>query len=152
MRRVEIEKAWCDVCEEVIWPHLHIIPMDEILEFESCDAGAYGGYQVKDCLEGKSEDEFQMTPLLNLILSEGFRHGYAPATELPDSNYVRDGHHRITALYKLGAKWCPWQRQATHGEDTEEYEREKEEMYRERFPAIARDPWAVRFETEQPAW
>lgn len=121
----------CDMCE-VTYPHLHIVPMGEILYYESCDAGAWGGSIVLDTIEGKLKDSVQIESLRKCIMNEGFRMGYAPATEKA-CNYIHDGHHRIALLYDMGAKWCPVQLTARHGSDTQDYADEKIRRYNERW-------------------
>lgn len=134
----------CDMCP-VRYPHLHIRPMEEVLDYYSCDANAYGGSFGRDCLEGKLEDDQQIQSLTTLIERDGFRQGYGIGIREAGYEdfwgqeysrpYIRDGHHRMTVLYFMGARWCPVQRAATHGQDTDDYRNEKVRFIKEREKA-----------------
>jgi hypothetical protein len=110
-------------CEDCLnpYPHLHIIPMDQILKFESCDRILTFDEQcVLDVIQRKRNDRHLIDTLRDLIESEGYRMGYGVAIA-DDEDLIHDGHHRLTVMYDLGAQWCPVQTRATHAMDTPGY-------------------------------
>lgn len=118
----------CDTCE-VPYPHLHIIPMSEVLDFDSSDS--WDGCTVADVLDEKRSDSSMCDALRELIERDGFQAGFAIAVSYPA--YVSDGHHRLAVLYDMGANWCPVQVYATHGEDTKAYEDSKRRYRRAKY-------------------
>lgn len=128
-----MEKIRCPDCD-VEWPHLHIRPLEEVLNYRSCDAPAYGGKYGRDCLDGKRDDAAQIHALRTLIERDGFKAGYGIGIEL-DGEFIHDGHHRLTVMHDIGAYWCPVQSTATHARDTDEYRDSQREYYtsREKF-------------------
>lgn len=125
-----MEKVECSDCD-VEWPHLHIMPLEEVLDYESCDAPYYGGKYGRDCLNGKRRDEAHIYALRTLIERDGFRQGYGVAV-FHDTKWIHDGHHRLTVMHDLGAYWCPVQIKATHGVDAGGYGAAKCEYYAQR--------------------
>jgi hypothetical protein len=117
---------------EVTYPHLHIRPIEEVLDYESCDAPWLGGRVGRDCLKYKYEDTVQIEALLTIIERDGYKQGYGVAVKEagerfcsccppPTGPYIHDGHHRLTVMYYMGAYWCPVQKKASHGDDTPDY-------------------------------
>ena len=84
------------------WPSMRIVPMDEVLRAESCDALSHQG-DVEDVLQGKVHD-LGYPALVESIRTWGLAKGYEPSYAC---GYVSEGHHRIAALRELGAQWCP---------------------------------------------
>jgi len=118
------ESYQCEDCTNP-YPHLHIIPMREILRYESCDrASALGETCILDVIIRKRSDSYQIDSLRELIESEGFRMGYGIAV-IHGREFIHDGHHRLTVLFDMGAQWCPVQTRSTHAMDTPEYSSSK---------------------------
>jgi hypothetical protein len=89
--------------------HLKIMPMDEMIELQSCDTP--GELPVKHVFADKRAG-WGYDQIKESILERGFIEGLAPSVK---NGRVEDGHHRITVLYDLGARWCPYQWEETHG-------------------------------------
>lgn len=124
------ESYRCQDCE-VEYPHLHILPMEAVLKFESCDA--WRKESMIDVIDRKRGDDRQTLSLRELICQQGFKPGYGIGVDdlyACTFNYVHDGHHRLTVMYDLGAKWCPVQLSGTHYMDTPEYAEAKAARYK----------------------
>lgn len=127
----------CEDCDND-WPHLHILPMEEVLDYDSCDAFGMGeNAKARSVLDYKRRDEIQIECLREIIERDGFKEGYGIAIRFGE-RWVHDGHHRLTVLYDMGAKWCPVQSRARHGQDTDDYRSSKANRYRNRY--------------DEPAW
>lgn len=113
---------WCDMCDNP-WPHLHIIPVEKVFTFGSCDLASFWSWD--EMLSWKSGHHVQIEALLHLICEEGVKPGCAPAVErdswVGDYGFFVDGHHRLTVLIGLGFKWIPVQHYERHARDTPSY-------------------------------
>lgn len=91
------------------WPHLHIMPMEDILDLDTCEISNYE-WQVCEQARGLTylefKRDFQYRELKESILKHGFYPDFAP--EIRDGIVV-EGHHRITVMYDISGVWCPWQ-------------------------------------------
>lgn len=85
------------------WPHLHIMPMEDILSLDTCEINAEEWFD-DNYLEYKRD--YQYLELKESVLKHGFQPGFAP--EVIDG-IVDEGHHRITLMYDISGVWCPWQ-------------------------------------------
>jgi hypothetical protein len=113
------------------WPHLHILPLEDVLDFESCDAYRLGGRYGRDCLDDKRKDAAQIYALRTLIEREGFKAGFGVAV-YEEAGWIHDGHHRLTVMHDIGAYWCPVQEKVTHWRNAPGYREAKAEYYANR--------------------
>jgi hypothetical protein len=82
---------------------MRIVPIEEVLASESIDQYSYEDAEnTADVLVYKMEDE-GFPELLESIRTHGLAKGFEPCYR----GYMGEGHHRLAALYTLGAKWCP---------------------------------------------
>lgn len=109
------------------WPHLHIMPIEEMLAIDTCEIPAedwLNYYCCDECdsvnggyLEFKRDDQYE--DLVKSINEYGFQPGFAP--EVLDG-MVQEGHHRITAMYDISGHWCPWQDSCNRDQWSENWE------------------------------
>lgn len=92
---------------------MRIVPMDEVLAGESVDSFAYlRCLDVEDVLEHKIlDDGFQ--DLYESVEKHGLAAGFEPTW---DGTTIREGHHRLAVLWKMGAQWAPVQDTLSRGE------------------------------------
>jgi hypothetical protein len=84
------------------WPHLHIMPIAEILGLDTCEIRSEEWEHWY--LEYKRD--YQYDCLKRSVTEHGFQPGFAP--EIIEG-IINEGHHRITLMYDLSGYWCPWQ-------------------------------------------
>lgn len=95
------------------WPHLHIMPMSEILSLDTCEISgeewttqAMSTYVESNISYLEFKRDFQYEDVKQSILKHGFQPNFAPEIR---NGVVQEGHHRITAMYDISGEWCPWQ-------------------------------------------
>ena len=96
------------------WPHLHIIPIEEVLMMDSIDVtdsdGTYGS--LENVLKAAKAD-YQFNEVVDSIVKLGYQPGFA--TEIRHYT-IMEGHHRLAAMQQISGYWTPWQELEQQGQ------------------------------------
>lgn len=87
------------------WPHLHILPLSEVLGFLSLE----GDEIADDYIEEKREDSWYPA-LCSKLDVEGFNAGIHIVDDPEYPKAIKDGHHRLLYCRDRGQYWCPVER------------------------------------------